>query len=71
MKTPAAISSLAAALKDRDPAMQYAGVEAMKKVTGEELGNDVEAWRQYAANATGGANPSTAVAAQPSDSTVK
>ena len=71
MKTPAAISSLAAALKDRDPAMQYAGVEAMKKVTGEELGNDVEAWRQYAANATGGATSATAVAAQPSDSTVK
>ena len=54
MKSPAAIPGLAAALKDRDPAMQFAGVEAMKNVTGEDLGNDVEAWRQYAARSMGG-----------------
>jgi HEAT repeat protein len=71
MKTPAAVAGLAAALKDRDPAMQYAGVEAMKKVTGEELGNDVEAWRQYAARSIGGEVPAASVATQPSGSTVK
>jgi hypothetical protein len=47
-KSPAAVQGLAAAIKDRDPAMQYAGVEAMKKASGEKLGNDVAAWRQYA-----------------------
>jgi hypothetical protein len=49
-KSPAAVQGLAAAIKDRDPAMQYAGVEAMRAASGEELGNDVEAWRQYAAS---------------------
>jgi hypothetical protein len=71
METPGAVPGLAAALKDRDPAMQFAGVEAMKKVTGEKLGNDVEAWRQYAARTIGGAEPATAVAAQPGASTTK
>jgi hypothetical protein len=47
-KSPAAVQGLAAAVKDRDPAMQYAGVEAMKTASGEDLGNDVAAWRQYA-----------------------
>ena len=64
IKTPAVIPGLAAALKDRDPALQFAGVEAMKLVTEEELGNDVEAWRKYAASI--GGSPAAAVAAQPS-----
>jgi len=42
------VAALAAALKDRDPAMQYAGVEALKTISGQNLGNDVEAWLQYA-----------------------
>jgi HEAT repeat protein len=48
IKSPASVQALAAAVKDRDPAMQYAGVLAMQEASGEELGNDVEAWRQYA-----------------------
>jgi hypothetical protein len=72
MKTPAAIQGLAAALKDRDPALQFAGVQSMKKVSGEDLGNDVEAWRQYAARSTGGGTqPTSAIAAQPPATTVK
>jgi hypothetical protein len=67
MKNPATVSGLAAALKDRDPAMQYAGVQAMQKVSDEKLGNDVEAWRQYAARVTG-SESSTAVAAKPDGS---
>ncbi|MCC6494249.1 MAG: HEAT repeat domain-containing protein [Pirellulales bacterium] len=67
----AAIPGLAAALKDRDTAMQYAGVEAMKSVTGKELGNDVLAWRQYADRVTGGEAPSASMAAQPAAETVK
>jgi hypothetical protein len=72
MKSPAAIGGLAAALKDRDPALQFAGVQGMKKVSGEDLGNDVEAWRQYAARSVGGgAQPNSAIAAQPAATTVK
>jgi hypothetical protein len=69
MKNPAAINALATALKDRDPAMQFAGVEAMKSVTGEtKLGNDVEAWRQYA-DQHSGLQSTTAVASQPAGAT--
>ena len=72
MKSTATVPGLAAALKDRDPAMQLAGVEAMKSATGKkDLGNDVEAWRQYAATITGGTQPAAAIAAQPGASTVK
>jgi HEAT repeat protein len=71
MKTPGTIPGLATALKDRDPAMQFAGVEAMKNVTGEKLGNDVEAWRQFAARSMGASEPNTAIAAQPGTTAVK
>lgn len=49
IKSPSGLSGLSAALNDRDPALQYAAVAAMKSATGEDLGNDVNAWRQYAA----------------------
>jgi HEAT repeat protein len=69
MKNPAAVHALSTALKDRDPAMQFAGVEAMKNVTGEKkLGNDVEAWRQYAEQHMGSPG-ATAVASQPDGAT--
>lgn len=71
MKSTATVPGLAAALKDRDPAMQLAGVEAMKNVTGEKLGNDVQAWREYAARSMGASQPNTAIATQPSTTTVK
>lgn len=68
IKSPASVQALAAAVKDRDPAMQYAGVMAMQEASGEELGNDVEAWRQYA-DSLGPAAPAgqgeISVAAQP------
>jgi len=70
MKTKESIAGLAAALKDRDPAMQYAGVEAMKKVSDQDLGNDVQAWRQYADSIIGPA-PAASIATQPGDTTVK
>lgn len=71
MNDRAAIAGLSAALKDRDTAMQYAGVEAMKSITGEDLGNDVQAWRQYADRAAGGEAPAATIAAQSADSAVK
>lgn len=49
IKDPAAIAGVAAALEDRDPAMQYVGVQSMRSITGKEYGGDVEAWRQVAA----------------------
>ena len=74
-KSPASVQALAAAVKDRDPAMQYAGVQAMKNASGEDLGNDVEAWRQYAERVAPTRSQSGAevnVAQQPGDaSTVR
>jgi HEAT repeat protein len=67
LKSEAAIPGLAAALKDRDPAMQLAGVEAMRNVTGEKLGNDVAAWREYASRAMSD-GAAISVAEQPSAS---
>jgi HEAT repeat protein len=51
-KSPQAIQSLIVALDDRDPALQYAGVQAMKSITGEDYGPDVQTWRHVAAGGT-------------------
>jgi HEAT repeat protein len=52
MKSPEAIQALSIALDDRDPAMQYVGVQSMKSITGKDYGPNVEAWRQVAAGQT-------------------
>ncbi len=44
---PGVVVALGESLEDRDPAMQYRAVEALRKVTGEDFGNDVNRWRQY------------------------
>jgi len=49
IKSPEALQALTAALDDRDPAMQYVGVQSMKSLTGKDYGPDVQAWRQVAA----------------------
>lgn len=46
----AAIPPLARALEDPDPAIQYRAVTSLKKVSGRDLGNDVNAWRAWAAD---------------------
>jgi len=74
IKSPASIQGIAAALRDRDPALQFAGVEAMRSASGAELGNDVQAWRQYAAEAAGGPGapqPAANIASQPTDAAVR
>jgi HEAT repeat protein len=53
IKTPESMSALVVALDDRDPAMQYVGVQSMKALSGKDYGGDVAAWRQFAA----GGNP--------------
>ena len=52
IKSPDAVRALSVALDDRDPALQYVGVQSMKSITGEDYGPDVEAWRQVAAGET-------------------
>jgi HEAT repeat protein len=52
IKSPSSVSALAVALDDHDPAMQFAGIQSMKAVTGKDYGGDVQAWRQVAAGGT-------------------
>lgn len=46
------VAALGTALNDRDPAVQFAAVQALKSASGEDLGNDVAAWQQYVAGQT-------------------
>lgn len=46
----AAVAALAVALEDPDPAVQYRAVASLKEVTGRDLGNDVNVWREWAAD---------------------
>jgi HEAT repeat protein len=62
MKSPEAIQALTVALDDRDPAMQYVGVQSMKSVTGKDYGPSVEAWRQVAAGQTPAAPETPSIA---------
>ncbi len=48
IRSSRSVQALAIALADRDPAMQYAAVEAMKMASGQDFGNNVQEWRQYA-----------------------
>jgi len=55
-----AIPVLAKALEDPDPAVQYRAVAALKQVSGRDLGDDVNKWREWAADPEG--SPSWSVA---------
>lgn len=46
-RDPAAMATLATGLEDRDPAMQYRAVTSLRKIAPQDLGDDVERWRQY------------------------
>ena len=50
MENRAAIPVLADVLSDPDPAVQYRAVAALKAVSGRDLGNDVNVWREWAAD---------------------
>ena len=47
IKDPRAVAALGEALTDSDPAMQYRAVLSLKQITGQDLGNNVDRWRQY------------------------
>ena len=53
LKDKQAIPVLARALEDGDPAVQYRAVASLKKVSGRDLGNDVNAWREWAVDPEG------------------
>jgi HEAT repeat protein len=44
---PQVVQALGLALEDSDPALQIRAVEALRIVTGERLGDDISAWRQF------------------------
>jgi HEAT repeat protein len=48
VKDPRSVGSLAVALKDPDPALQFRAVASLKEVSGKDFGNDVSKWQQYA-----------------------
>jgi hypothetical protein len=48
LRDKAAIPVLARALEDADPAVQYRAVASLKQVSGRDLGNDVNVWREWA-----------------------
>ena len=48
-----AIPVLAKALEDPDPAVQYRAVAALKQLSGRDLGDDVNKWREWAADPEG------------------
>ncbi|MCG8449577.1 MAG: HEAT repeat domain-containing protein [Pirellulales bacterium] len=56
------VAALGIAVKDRDPAVQYAGVQALKAASGEDFGNDVARWQQYVAGETPQPKPDVSVA---------
>jgi HEAT repeat protein len=53
LKDKDAIPVLARALEDGDPAVQYRAVASLKEVSGRDLGNDVNVWREWAADPNG------------------
>ncbi len=52
LRDPAALPALGAALDDRDPAIQYRAVSALRRLAPVDLGNDVDRWRQYVKDGT-------------------
>ena len=50
INSPEVIPALGVALADRDPAMQFAGIEALRKSTGEDFNGEVSQWQQYVAS---------------------
>lgn len=60
-QSPQAVQALAVALEDGQPSLQYAGVQAMRSATGQDLGNRVDAYLALAR----GEQPPAAVASKP------
>jgi len=46
------VAALGKTLDNRDPTMQYYAVESLRKISGQDYGNDLSKWRQYAKGET-------------------
>jgi hypothetical protein len=64
IKSTETVAALALALDDRDPAIQYAGVQALKTATGEDFGGDVSSWQMYVKGETPPPKPPVSIAAR-------
>jgi HEAT repeat protein len=64
LRDASAVPYLSGGLADHDPAVQLATVEALKLASGQDLGNDVGAWREWVAS-RGGGPAEAAVAGRP------
>src|SRR5262249_41627163 len=60
-----AVGGLANALKDQDRALQYNAVTSLKEASGQDFGNDVAKWQQYANSVAPPPAQPTAVANRP------
>lgn len=45
---PGAVAALGKALDDRDPTVQFCAIDSLRRVSGQDFGNDLGQWRQYA-----------------------
>jgi len=64
-KNPEVKPALALALDDSDPALQHRAIQSLRATSnGQDYGNDVGAWRQYARGETPTQKPPTSVAEQ-------
>ncbi len=54
------VAALGEALQDQDPAMQHRAMASMKKISGQDFGTDVDAWREYAKTGQGPPTPTFA-----------
>ncbi len=48
LKDPSTMRSLGLAMEEGDPAMQFACVESLKKISGKDYGNNLSAWQEFA-----------------------
>lgn len=48
LKDPSTMRSLGLAIEEDDPAMQFACVESLKKISGKDYGNNLSAWQEFA-----------------------
>lgn len=48
LRDPKAVRSLGLAMEQDDPAMQYACVESLKRISGKDYGNNLSAWQEFA-----------------------
>ena len=64
------LQALGAVLEDKNPALQVTATESLERITGQKLGPDVFAWREYLGNTIGNApvsHPPVSTAAAPNN----